>query len=480
MNDKTIIFVAKSKQKHGDKYDYSLVDYIKNSLKIRIICPKHGVFEQTPNNHLKGCGCKKCNTDNQRFNINQFVNSSKQKHGDKYDYSLVNYVNMTTKIEIICPIHGKFEQLPKKHIIGSGCYECGVETIKNKTRKTNKVFKNDSNNIHNYKYSYFDDYINSHNKIRIVCSEHGEFTQKPYSHLTGKGCPKCGIKYDKSEGEIKKFIKLLGINIIENSRDILNGKELDIFIPSHNIAIEYNGLYWHSEEFVNKNYHLNKTNLCEKKDIKLIHIFEDEWLYKQNIVKSRIKNVLGLTEYKIYSRKCVIREVLSKDSKEFLDGNHTQGNVNSKIKLGLYYDNDLVSIMTFGGLRKSTGGISKEHSYELLRFCNKLDTNVIGGAGKLLKYFIKTYNPKEIISYADRRWSQGDLYEKIGFEFIHNSQPNYFYINGKKREHRFGYRKDILVKKGFDPKLSEHQIMLDRGVHRIYDCGNKKYKYEKR
>jgi hypothetical protein len=131
--------------------------------------------------------------------------------------------------------------------------------------------------------------------------------------------------------------------------------------------------------------------------------------------------------------------------------------------------------MTFGSLRKNMGRKSIDGHYELLRFCNKLYTSVVGGADKLLKYFIKTYNPKEITSYADRRWSQGDLYEKLGFEFIHNSKTNYFYINKGKREHRFKYRKDILVKEGFDKNKTEREIMKERGFNRIYDCGNKKY-----
>jgi hypothetical protein len=184
-------------------------------------------------------------------------------------------------------------------------------------------------------------------------------------------------------------------------------------------------------------------------------------------------NILGLTPIKIYGRKCVIKEVSPKDSKLFLDTNHIQGNVNSSIKLGLYYNDELVSIMTFGKGRIIMGGDSNQ--YELLRFCNKLDTTVIGGADKLLKNFIKIYKPIEIISYADRRWSQGGLYDKLGFEFVHDSKPNYFYIISKKREYRFKYRKDVLVKEGFDSSKSERQIMKERCIYRIYDCGNKKY-----
>lgn len=473
---KTINFINKAKLIHGERYDYSNVEYIKNDIKVKIICSLHGEFEQSPNNHLKGNGCKKCANEKQAKNVDDFINESLLIHKGKYDYSLVEYINTETKVKIICPIHGEFEQKPKKHLKGQGCYNCGVEKIKEKTIKSNDTFINEAKEKHDDKYDYsLTNYINAHSKINIICSEHGIFEQAAYSHLLGKGCSKCGLLYDKSEGEVKDFISSLKILFEENNRKILKGKELDIYVPTYNLAIEYNGLYWHSEEHIDNNYHLNKTDLCESQGIKLIHIFEDEWKYKQDIVKSRLMNMFGLNPIKIYGRKCIINEISSKEAKEFLNNNHIQGNVNSKYNIGLYYNNELVSLMTFGNLRKSMGNKSNENMYELLRFCNKLNTNVIGGADKLLKYFIKTYNPIEIISYADRRWSQGDLYEKLGFEFIHNSKPNYFYINKGKREYRFKYRKDILVKEGFDKNKTEREIMKERGFNRIYDCGNKKY-----
>jgi hypothetical protein len=156
-----------------------------------------------------------------------------------------------------------------------------------------------------------------------------------------------------------------------------------------------------------------------------------------------------------------------------LDENHIQGKVGSSINVGLYYNNVLVSIMTFGKKRKSLGNktiINDE--YELIRFCNKLNTSIIGGASKLLNYFIKTYNPNEIVSYADRRWSKGDLYQKLGFKRIKNTNPNYFYIINKKRKNRFEFRKDLLIKEGFDANKTESQIMDERGILHIYDSGS--------
>lgn len=473
---KTIKFINKVKLIHGDRYDYGNVEYIKSDIKVKIICPLHGEFEQSPNNHLKGSGCKKCANENQTKSNEDFINKSLLIHEGKYDYSLVKYVNNKTKVKIICPTHGEFEQSPKKHLEGKGCYFCGIEKIKEKTIKSNDTFIDEAKKKHNDKYDYsLVNYVNSHSKTEFICPEHGIFEQAPYSHLSGNGCPKCGSVYDKSEGEVKEFISSLNLLFEENNRKILGGKELDMYIPSYNLAIEYNGLYWHSDLHLDNNYHFNKTELCESKGIKLIHIFEDEWKYKQEIVKSRLTNIFGLNSNKIYGRKCVIKEITSKEAKEFLNNNHIQGGINAKYNIGLYYNNELVSIMTFGFLRKNMGRKSIDGHYELLRFCNKLYTSVVGGADKLLKYFIKTYNPKEITSYADRRWSQGDLYVNLGFEFVYNSKPNYFYINKGKREHRFKYRKDILVKEGFDKNKTEREIMKERGFNRIYDCGNKKY-----
>ena len=461
-------FLEKSEIKHNHKYDYSLVDYNNTKTKVKIICPIHGEFEQRPDSHLMGKGCPNC-SKSKKSNKLEFIEKANIKHNNKYDYSLIDYKGSKNKVKIICHIHGEFEQQPVEHLSGRGCRNCSNDRFKQSLVE----FKDKSNLVHDNRYDYsLVDYKNSTLPVEIICKEHGVFSQSPNNHTSKKyDCPKCSLRYDKSEGEVKDFINSLDIDYVENSRKIISPLELDIYIPSHNIAIEFDGLYWHSEEHKPNDYHLNKTKLCIGNGIRLIHIFEDEWLNKKDIVKSRLKNLLGLTPNRIYGRKTQIKDVSAKDSNKFLNFNHIQGNVNSKVKLGLYIDDELVSLMTFGNLRKVLGNKHNDNSYELLRFCNKLETNVIGGADKLLKHFVKNYQPKKIISYADRRWSQGDLYDKLGFNHIHNSTPNYFYVVNKKREYRFKYRKDVLVKEGYDENKTEKQIMLDRGIYRIYDCG---------
>ena len=264
--------------------------------------------------------------------------------------------------------------------------------------------------------------------------------------------------------------------VIENSRKLIDGLEIDIFLPDLKLAFEFNGLYWHSELYKHRTYHLEKTNKCLENGIQLIHIWEDDWLSNQDIVKSMILNKLGRTQNKIYARKTEIKEITDNTViREFLIKNHIQGFVGSKVKLGLFYNDELVSLMTFGNLRKSLGQKSQEGSYELLRFCNKLNTTVIGGASKLFKHFIKNYKPYNIISYSDYSRSNGNMYKNLGFKLNHISNPNYYYIIGGIRKHRFNFRKDKLVSGGSNSSLTEIEIMRQNGYYRIFDCGMQKW-----
>ncbi len=235
-----------------------------------------------------------------------------------------------------------------------------------------------------------------------------------------------------------------------------------------------------------KNIHIIPLDLtigCSgeiKKKENTIYIFEDEWLFKKEIVKSRLLNKLGEISNKIYARKCYIKEITYQESSSFLEENHLQGKIAGCKYLGLFYENQLVSLMVFGKLRKNMGNKNKEGEYELLRFCSLLNTNVIGAAGKLFNFFLKTYKPKRIISYCDKRWGDGEFYEKIGMVYTHDTQINYYYVNDIecRRENRFSYRKDVLIRMGFNRDKSEKQIMIERGIRRVFDCGCKVFAWE--
>lgn len=291
-------------------------------------------------------------------------------------------------------------------------------------------------------------------------------------------CSNIKSNISNKEKNLKDFLEEFAL-IQTNLRNIIPPKELDFFIPDKKIAIEFNGIYWHTEEKgKDKNYHLSKTLLCKNNDVELIHIFEDEWDLKKDIVKSRLKSKLGINN-KIYARKTKVVEISSNDAKEFCDLNHIQGGVFSKINLGLELDNEIVAVMSFSKPNITRGKSKDNYDYELIRFCNKLDTNVIGGASKLFKYFIKKYNPQTIISYSDNRWGNGSLYNILGFEFNKNTSPNYWYVKNGHRYHRYNFTKHKLIEKGYNKNKSESQIMTELGYGKIWDCGHAKWVWKK-
>ena len=466
---------------HGEKYDYSKVIYVNARTKVTITCKEHGDFEQHVNNHKRGEGCPLCGKQISRRKKTQeeFLKECEQVHGNKYNYSKTNYKDALAKVIIICKEHGKFEQVANEHLKGKGCEKCSYVKRGFNKRIGEDVLYEALLNVHDNKYKIekcqlFNYKDTQKEFIDIMCDKHGIFNQRISNHLHGQGCPKCGISISKGEDEImdflSKFIK------VEQRIKLENKKEIDLFLPEFNIGIEYNGLRWHSDLFQkNNNYHLDKSNYCSEQGIRLIHIFEDEWLFKKEIVKSRLLNLIGKTSNKIYARKCEIREISPKESYEFLKQNHIQGGLMNSYNIALIYNNQVVSLMTFSSLRRSLGSRKEDNIFELTRFCNKLNTTVIGGASKLLNYFVKQTRPKSIISYADRRWSVGELYINLGFNFVHNSIPNYFYTKGLIRENRFKYRKSELIKQGFDKNKTEKEIMQERGFNRIYDCGTLKF-----
>lgn len=532
------VFIKKSNIKHNNIYDYSTVEYKNCRQKVDIICPLHGIFSQKPSIHLMGSGCPECGRNKISSNVTHFIDAANKKHDNKYDYSKVQYINNKSKVIIICPLHGPYAQTPDVHLRGIGCRECYDEQTKQKTTEDFDNFKHDAMCLYGNQYYYthakyinkttpidiicrdhgifkqtpqghlqhqgcntckkagnvnrkpiadFIDqcrvvhaskydyslitYVNTNTKIEINCAKHGVFYQLPKMHLRGHGCPKCSIRVSKPEQKLTSLLNDANITVINNIKNIIPPLELDLYLPDFNLAIEYNGIFWHSELMGKTNsYHLHKTTECNKKDVRLIHIFESEWILKPDIVQSRLKTLIGLNN-KIYARNCQIKNIANKESSEFLDANHIQGNCNAKIRLGLFYQNELVGVMTFGKSR-----FARKAEWELLRFCSKLNTTIVGGASKLFKNFVNTHRPSNIISYSDRRWNTGKLYDTLGFVFSHHSKPNYFYFNKNslilETRHKYQKHKLCHLLNTFDASLTEWENMKNNKYNRIWDCGN--------
>jgi hypothetical protein len=496
-NDKIYISISNRNISHFQKLGYDInnkkiiintIDLPKNShVKIDVVCDickkeyslMYAKYHQNVS-HYGFFTCKKCSTEKkkltsiEKFGVDNYAKifgySEEVKKIKKEKYGQENYNNKDKQKETMMKRYGVSSFLSTENFVEKyrerrdNVYKKNLlEKLKDRgvididedynyimVCKKDHIFKIDSETLRNRTKN------DSKTIVCTVCNPVGSHTQSGQEIL------------------LKNFIdnNYNGI-ILSNDKNI--GKEIDIFLPELKLGFEFNGVYWHNELYKDKNYHKNKTETAEKNGIKLIQIYQDDWFYKNDIVKSRILNLLGKSK-KIMARKCEIKEINdNKLVRIFLRDNHLQGHISSKIKIGLFYNEELISLMTFGNLRKSMGQKSIEGSYEMLRFCNKLNINVIGGASRLFKYFIEKYRPVFIVSYADRSWSSGNLYYKLGFMLDHKTEPNYYYVIDGIRKHRFNYRKDKLIKQGFDQYKTEHEIMLERKIYRIYDSGQLKY-----
>lgn len=428
--------------------------------------------------------------------LNKRINTVKEKYGVD-NVSKLDYIQ-NKRVESFKVNIEKWKESYKK----SSLERYGVEhpwmsdEIHNKTIK--KFYENYENRIINKlsKSSYNDTFVefnfNNNKRIKLKCDNcNKEYLIEDYNfyfrvsndYEICTNCNPIGSNYNVSNMELQllNFIKNnYDGEILSNVRDIINPYEIDIYLPDLKLGFEFNSLYWHSELNKKKDYHYIKSEMSMVNNIQLIQIWEDDWVYNNDIVKSMILNKLNKTCNKIYARKCEIKEVSPSVSREFLNDNHIQGFVGSKIKLGLFYNDNLVSIMTFGSLRPSMGYSPNDGDYELIRFCNKLNTNVIGGASKLFKHFLRTYKPNLVISYSDNTYSNGNLYNRLGFHLCDEDvKLNYYWAINKKREHRYNFRKSNLVKMGYNSDKSEREIMYeDVGSYRIWGAGNKKWLFK--
>lgn len=297
------------------------------------------------------------------------------------------------------------------------------------------------------------------------------------------------VKYSLSnvETELSNWIRQMNLNVIQHDRTLIKPNELDITIPELKFAIEYDptvthnssqGDPWGSEPKM-PSYHKMKTDRVEEQGWFLFHIFGYEWTHKRPIIESMIRNVLSKNKNVIYARKCVVKEVPAMEAYKFLEDNHRQGGAQSPIRLGLYYNDNLVSLMTFGKMRNSigTGRENLEKAYELVRFCNILNTSVVGGASRLFKHFIREHQPEAIRSFSDRAHTRGDLYKTLGFTEIRRSDAGYVWVNVATdvAYHRVNAQKQNIKKflndDSIDLTQSEKTIMESHGFVRVFDSG---------
>lgn len=469
-----IDFVARAKEVHGDRYDYSMSVYLKSKMPVTIICRKHGPFEQTPNAHLRGANCFKCGKDSmgakQQLDNNSFVSKARETHGNRYDYSFINYVDSRTKVTIICREHGPFDQTPGLHIMGNGCRLCAIKDRKMNATMTIEDFLSSVIQVHSDRYDYSNvKYTGMGDSIEIVCKKHGGFYQRAGDHLYKKaGCPSCGVRFSAAETEICALIESLGLDYVKSDRTLLKPLEVDILVPSKQIAIEYNGLKWHSEELgKDRWYHLDKTEKARSKGYRLIHLWENDWIENKQLQLDFIKHQLGFSEQKLYARKCEIKPSPDKSIiNDFLDKFHLQGSCVFTHSVCLFNEGKIVSVSCF---------TRRNDSFELVRHCNCM--TVVGALGKTVRHFIRLTR-KRVYTFLDVSRFSGDSYVKAGFTVESIQGPDYSYVKQSKRYHKFLFRKERIKTKlpeFYNEKLTERQMMKNAGYQRLWDCGKIKY-----
>lgn len=489
---RTQLWVEKVLEKwpeNAEKYDYSKTVFTKSDDKVLIVCKQHGEFPQRAANHLQGQGCPECGKT-PRLSQEEWITKARAIHGDKYDYSKVVYKRSNKKVIIICPEHGEFEQIANDHLQGCGCTECGKLSIAESLKSDIDSVLEGFRNVHGDKYDYSNVvYKDNHTPVDIICPKHGVFPQRPKDHLEGHGCSKCYPKISSSEQDCYEFIKQFCPDAVQSDRTVLEGKELDIYIPSKHLAVEINGIYWHNDKQKDKRYHFNKFVACKEKGVRLIQITDYEWNKDRAKFEKLLKHAIGVDSgCKVNARQCEVVELTASECKDFYNTYHPQGHASNPVNIALKTkDGEIVAIMSFG-FGKTTRGAGRvsgasEAVWELSRFATSCV--VRGGASRLFKAFVRRYNPEQVRSFSMNDWFSGGVYEALGFtpEYVTpdyrvfhpksglRPKPHWQRRNIPKRLKEIG-REDINFNpdKSIDPR-TEFQIEDLAGALRIWDSG---------
>jgi len=333
-------------------------------------------------------------------------------------------------------------------------------------------------------YTLSSDNYDPNGKICLICPKgHAYNTSTFYNFKRGRKCPECSSKgTSEVEREILKWVQKIFANankekLYYDSKNSKKYLELDVYIPEIKLGIEYNGLIWHCEKYKkNYNFHLNKTFLANENGIRLIHIFGDEWRDRSNQIKNYLLSVMGKNSISIGARKTDLRIVDKKEAIRFLDDNHIQGASTLSVAFGLYFKNELLAVMT-GDKHHRQG---QEKVFVLNRLAFKSEVSIPGGSSKLLKALIshtKKLGYSKLISWSDNRWSEGRVYEKMGFILEEEMGPDYSYVKRESRISKQSCQKKNLLKKGAKGTMAntEKELALSLGLYRIWDCGKKRW-----
>lgn len=508
------MFIEKARNVHGDKYDYSMVVYVNSRTPVMIICPEHGMFLQRPKDHLSGSGCNQCANNKKRSTREDFIRRARKVHCDRYDYSLVEYVNNHNKIKIICSKHGVFEQTPANHLNKHGCPLCKACVLAERLTLTTKEFIQRAREVHGDKYDYsLVEYVHGRTPVKIICKKHGEFMQKPNDHLDGHGCPSCACITSKTEQELRELVKQLVPHLeVQNNvrgligefsvrfkgdkeRKIIKNAELDIYIPELRLAIEYNGMYWHDVRSKGYGYHLGKRQACDRAGIRMMTIWEADWNdeRKRPIIIRMLKNALGVRDERtVYARKCYIAPVAQDVYRAFMNANHVQGYASAKeAKYGLYEHgtDELVACMSFK-IMKNRDQKTLPDGYvlwDMVRYATSC--NVPGGRSKLFKFLREKFHMDHVQSFLDADYFTGVSYATGGWVLAEDNQHtlDMWHPKAGRQSRQAWWHAAIprtLEKLGldaslYDPNLTQNENAYRAGVRFFENSGNRRYEWHR-
>jgi len=389
------------------------------------------------------------------ISADEFIAKARNVHGARYDYSKVKYSNTITKVTIICEVHGDFLQTPNRHLYSNGCIKCTHAKFSNAYRMSSEEFEKKARERHGKAYDYkLINYINNNVKISIICKKHGRYEQLPRSHLCGQGCPQCALKTmktSKGEAQLAEFVAE-HTTVERNKYFSKNNKryELDIYCPNDGVGIEYDGIYWHSEEQGRgRHYHKDKDSFFEREfGIGIVHIRENEWRDKREVVKSLIKRRINVLPKRKLRTACWETQPL--EAKEFLTENHLLGVTHIHgVNIGLYHaeTGELISLATFS---RCFPGKSE---WTLEKFSEKLDTATDGALNKIISYFIKMFKPISVVVRVECKHENSEVYDRAGFVFLAHHPPDYSYHDNR------------------GSLYNRHEKLENDKYGKIWDCG---------
>lgn len=463
--------------------------YTRNTDKVYFTCAVHG--EQVSKiSYIKmqeqETPCPVCNVETsylkRRLSQTEYIADCNKVHNNRYDYSLTSYTTSQDKITVVCSKHGQFEVGACAHKLGTGCAKCYHDSKKGVVLEYSKWLAR-ARVTHGDTYEYYQEtYRGTSEKVKILCKQHGEFWQLGNDHTAGSRCPTCASVSSVGQKELAEFIEGLGFEVLKDYRIGAGKLEVDCYIPSTRLAVEYDGLKWHSTQHREPNYHSKKRNLLAARGIDLVRVFEDEWQTKSKQVKSLLKMRLAKGQAKLHARKCSIVEVTNEQAREFYSENHIQGWRRTGIHKGLRENGRLIAVMTFTKTLSERGvATQNEKIYELARFASS--ERVAGGASKLFKALVESTAATSVISYSDDRLFTGKMYEAIGFSMHSKVSPSYTYwkSGNKIRLHKSHFRHNRLpsvLGEQYNPNLTERANCEAAGYYQVYDCGLTKWLWQ--